>query len=113
MHYALRLVRAPRESTKARRPTLSTNGSTSARAPRAAHFLTLAAKIRAALHGRSVAASEDVQAAARPVLRHRIVTNRNARSTGVTVDRVIRRLLYEIPEREAGDDIAARIRLTR
>jgi hypothetical protein len=31
-------------------------------------------------------------------LRHRIITNRNANSTGVTVDRVIKRLLYEIAE---------------
>ncbi|MEO8495175.1 MAG: MoxR family ATPase [Planctomycetota bacterium] len=66
--------------------------------PRATHHLTLAAKVRAALYGREQISADDVRAVAPPVLRHRIVTNRNARSTGVTVDRVIKRLLYEITE---------------
>lgn len=64
--------------------------------PRATHHLTLAAKVRAALYGREQVSVDDVRAVTHPVLRHRIVTNRNARSSGVTVDRVIKRLLYEI-----------------
>ena len=64
--------------------------------PRATHHLALAAKVRAALYGREQVSIDDVRAVAHPVLRHRIVTNRNARSSGVTVDRVIKRLLYEI-----------------
>ena len=67
--------------------------------PRATHHLTLAAKARAALHGRTEIHTEDVSAILHPVLRHRIITNRNARSTGVTVDRVIKRLLYEVSDK--------------
>ena len=33
-----------------------------------------------------------------------VITNRNARSTGITVDRVIDRLLSDVPERLSGDD---------
>jgi MoxR-like ATPase len=66
--------------------------------PRATHHLTLAAKIHAALEGRAAVSAEDVRAVTHPVLRHRIVINRNARSSGVTVDRVIKRLLYEVTE---------------
>jgi len=74
--------------------------------PRATHHLTVAAKVRAALYGREQISTDDLRAVAHPVLRHRIVTNRNARSSGVTVDRVIKRLVYEIfdsSEQEASD----------
>jgi len=105
IHYALRLVRATRIH-EGETPDFVYEWIDFGAGPRASHFLTLAAKIRAALHGRGVATCADVQAVVHPVLRHRLVTNRNARSTGVTVERVIRRLLYEVPEREPGDETA-------
>ncbi len=53
----------------------------------------LSAKARAALHGRHCVELEDLKAVAKPVLRHRIVTNFNAEADGVTPDDVIERLL--------------------
>ncbi|TWT42873.1 AAA family ATPase [Botrimarina hoheduenensis] len=61
--------------------------------PRASQFLVLAAKARAALHGKHCVEIEDLRAVAPPVLRHRIVTNFNAEADGVTADDVIDRLL--------------------
>lgn len=105
IHYALRLVRATRVH-EGETPDFVYEWVDFGAGPRAAHFITLAAKTRAALHGRGAVTSEDIRKVTHPVLRHRIITNRNAHSTGVTVDRVIRRLLYEIAEREDGDDVA-------
>jgi MoxR-like ATPase len=105
IHYALRLVRATRvhegETADFIYEWVQAGAGT-----RAAHALTLAAKVRAALRGRNAAECSDVHAMALPVLRHRLVTNHNAHSNGVTVDRVVSRLLYEIPEREPGDETA-------
>jgi MoxR-like ATPase len=64
--------------------------------PRASQFLVLAAKARAVLHGRPCAATEDVQAVAAPVLRHRVILNYNAEADGVSPDELVRRLLATI-----------------
>lgn len=65
--------------------------------PRASQYLILGAKARAMLHGRSYVSTEDVQAVAAPVLRHRIITNFNAEAEGVTTDEIVRRLAEVIP----------------
>ena len=65
--------------------------------PRASQYLVLGAKARAMLHGRTYASSEDVRAVAKPVLRHRIITNFNAEAEGITADDIIDRLIKEIP----------------
>ncbi|HUS59459.1 MAG TPA: MoxR family ATPase [Planctomycetota bacterium] len=67
--------------------------------PRASQYLILGAKARAILNGRYHATTEDVKAVALPVLRHRVITNFNAESEGVTSDSIIRRLLEETPTR--------------
>ena len=103
IHYAVRLARATRVHD-GETPDFVYEWIQAGAGPRAVHFLTLAAKARAVLHGRAVAESEDIHRIAHAVLRHRIVTNHNARSNGVSVDRVIDRLLYETPEREDGDE---------
>jgi MoxR-like ATPase len=64
--------------------------------PRASQCLVLAAKARAALHGRHCADIEDVQAVAPAVLRHRIVTNFNAEAEAITTDEIVRRLLESV-----------------
>jgi len=61
--------------------------------PRASQYLVLGAKARAVLHGRNCAATEDVDAVAYPVLRHRILTNFNAEAEGVKPDDVVRRMI--------------------
>src|SRR5690606_5051376 len=63
--------------------------------PRASQFLVLAAKARAALHGRFAAEREDVQALAQPVLRHRIHLNFSAEAEGIDSDEIVDRLLGE------------------
>jgi MoxR-like ATPase len=68
--------------------------------PRAVQYLLLGGKARALLNGRTHVSTEDIQALAAPVLRHRIVTNFAAESEGVTADRVIEKLVAETPARE-------------
>ncbi|MDA0837549.1 MAG: MoxR family ATPase [Planctomycetota bacterium] len=68
--------------------------------PRAVQYLILGGKARALLHGRSFVSTEDIQALARPVLRHRIVTNFSAQSEGITPDKVVERILEETPDNE-------------
>ncbi len=68
--------------------------------PRAVQNLILGGKARALLHGRMHVSTDDIQALARPVLRHRLVVNFAAESEGVTTDEVIDRLLAETPTQE-------------
>lgn len=68
--------------------------------PRAVQCLLLGGKARALLHGRSHVSTEDIADLAKPVLRHRIVTNFSAESEGITPDRVIEKLVAETPTKE-------------
>jgi MoxR-like ATPase len=65
--------------------------------PRAGQFLILGARAYALLQGRFHVTTDDVKAIARPVLRHRIMTNFAAASQGVTPDEVIDKLLKTVP----------------
>jgi MoxR-like ATPase len=60
---------------------------------RGAQCLVLAGKARALLNGRAHVSFDDVRALAQPVLRHRILINYRAEAEGVTVEKVISRLL--------------------
>ncbi len=68
--------------------------------PRASLNLIMAGKSRAALRGRSYVAIEDIQALCLPILRHRIIPNFAARSEGLNSDKLITRLLSEVPSDE-------------
>jgi MoxR-like ATPase len=68
--------------------------------PRAVQYLILGGKARALLYGRTHVQTEDIQALAYPVLRHRILTNFTAASEGITTDTVVDKLLKETPSRE-------------
>lgn len=61
--------------------------------PRASQYLILGAKTRAILHGRPTPEMDDVKAVAKPVLRHRLVTNFNAEAENVETIDIIERLL--------------------
>ena len=61
--------------------------------PRASQFLVLGAKCNALLSGKYSPDVEDVQAIAKPVLRHRIVRNFKAEAEGISVDDLIERLV--------------------
>ncbi len=68
--------------------------------PRASQYLVLGAKARAAVTGKLCADYEGVRSVARQVLRHRILTNFNARAQKISVTDLIEKLLGEVkPER--------------
>jgi MoxR-like ATPase len=79
--------------------------------PRAVQFLVIGGKARALLQGRSHATCEDIQALARPVLRHRLVLSFTAESEGVTADQLIDRLLANTPTRT--DELTADARFQK
>ena len=68
--------------------------------PRAVQFLVLGSKARALLQGRTYVTCEDIQALAKPVLRHRLVLTFTAESEGITADQVVERILAITPTRE-------------
>lgn len=61
--------------------------------PRASQYLVLGAKCNALLNGKYSPDIEDVEAIAKPVLRHRIVRNFKAEAEGISVDEIIERLI--------------------
>ena len=105
IHFALRLVRATRILEDDCPEFVKEQVSWGA-GPRGVQYLLLGAKARAVLEGRTYATTDDVKAVARPVLRHRVLTNFTAESSGISSDDVINRLLEEIPERSDGDQMA-------
>ena len=64
--------------------------------PRASQYLVIGGKARAILHGRFYVTIEDVQAVAKPVLRHRILTNFVAESEGIDTLQIIQRLIKTV-----------------
>ncbi len=60
--------------------------------PRASQYLVLGSKCNALLNGKYSPDIEDVQAIAKPVLRHRIVRNFKAEAEGISVDDLIDRM---------------------
>jgi MoxR-like ATPase len=94
--FAARLVRATRPAAGGDVPDFVRQWVRWGAGPRAGQALLLGAKARAVLDGRSVAAPDDVQAIARPVLRHRILVNFQAEADGVDADQIAGRLLDAI-----------------
>jgi MoxR-like ATPase len=64
---------------------------------RASQALVRGAKARALMHGRYNVSLKDIQALAKPILRHRIMTNFYAESERVTPDAIVDRLLESVP----------------
>ncbi|WP_295650708.1 MoxR family ATPase [uncultured Mucilaginibacter sp.] len=60
--------------------------------PRASQFLVLGAKCHAVISGKYSPDIEDVQAVAKPILRHRIVRSYQAEAEGISADQLIERL---------------------
>jgi MoxR-like ATPase len=97
--YALALVRQTRVGESGI-PSFVTDQLSWGAGPRAVQFLLLGAKARALLNGRTYVSTDDIQALAAPVLRHRIVVNFSAESEGITSDRVIEQLIEATPSKE-------------
>ena len=64
---------------------------------RASQALILAGKARALIFGRYHVSVSDIQALARPVLRHRVIPNFYAESERISADNLIERLLEAVP----------------
>jgi MoxR-like ATPase len=90
--YAVRLARATRPN-EPRSPDFARQYVTWGAGPRASQYLVLAAKARSALRGRCHVDVEDIQAVAKPVLRHRVRLNFNAESENITPDHLVDRLI--------------------
>ncbi len=105
IHFALRLVRATR-ILEDECPEFVKDSISWGAGPRGVQNLLLGGKARAVLAGRTFVSTEDVRAVALPVLRHRVITNFSAESSGITSDDVIERLVKETPERSDQDEIA-------
>ncbi len=99
IRYAMKLVRQTRIGF-GEEPDGVKDWVTWGAGPRACQFLVLGAKARAAIDGRHHVTTEDIQAVAKPVLRHRIITNFNAEAEGITPDRIVERLIEETPAQE-------------
>jgi len=94
--YAVRLVRSTRPSDE-HAPDFIKQWVQYGGSVRAAQSLVLGGKARALLQGRAHVAFEDIQALARPVLRHRILVNFQAQSERVTTDQLIDRIVAHVP----------------
>ncbi len=95
VRYAVKLARASRpgpESASFVRDWVSWGAG-----PRAAQFMVLGAKARAALQGRPTPSEDDVRAMARPVLRHRIIPNFTAEADGISSLDIVAKLLDAVP----------------
>jgi MoxR-like ATPase len=88
--YVVQIVRRTRDW-----PSLSLGAS-----PRAAVSLMLVTKAYAAMDGRDYVIPDDVKAAARPVLRHRIILKPEADLEGITPDQILDEVLraVEVPK---------------
>ena len=92
MRYALTIARATRpEGDDVPEPV--SRWVTYGASVRAAQYLVLGAKARAAMHGRTHADFADIEALATPILRHRVVTNFQAEADGIDAADVVRALL--------------------
>jgi len=100
--YATRLARATRPADP-RAPDFIKKWIHCGAGPRATQYLVIAAKARAVIEGRLLVTSDDVRAAASPVLRHRMFTNFTADSEGMDTDKIVKKLLDAVPEPDERD----------
>ncbi len=95
--YAVNLVRATRPHEKDT-PEFINNYLTWGAGPRAAQYLVMGAKARAILRGRLNVSTDDIRQMAKPVLRHRLITNFNADAEGIDSDAIIEKLVATVKE---------------
>lgn len=90
--YALKLVVGTHPEVEGA-PEVSQKYIVNGASPRAAQTIIKTAKARALMEGRFNVAFEDVDFVAYPALRHRIITNFEALSDGISADDVIRQII--------------------
>ncbi len=94
--YAWALVRATRPATK-EAPEFVNKWVSWGAGPRGVLTLVTCAKARAILYGRYHATVQDVQAIAKPALRHRIAGNYAAQANGLNSEKLIDMLFEAVP----------------
>ena len=104
--YAWALVRASRPGT-AEAPDFINKWASWGAGPRGVLTLVTCAKARAILYGRYHATVNDVQAVAKPALRHRIAGNYAAQASDVNSERLIEMLMDAIPANKKYEKPAA------
>jgi MoxR-like ATPase len=92
IEYAVKLAAKTRPNTTSG-ATLANDYLEWGAGPRASQFLIIGAKCHALFKGSYSPDIEDVQAIAKPVLRHRLVRNFKAEADGITVDAVVDQLM--------------------
>jgi MoxR-like ATPase len=97
--YATRLVLATQPTSK-EPPERVSKYVRYGSSPRGAQALIMAAKVGALLDGRVNVAFRDIQAAAPPALRHRVLLSFEAEADGVTPDDVVRDVIRAVPSRD-------------
>ncbi len=95
VRYAVRLASASRPRQKAT-PEFIQEWVSWGAGLRAAQYLVLGAKARALLQGRAHVTLDDLRKLAYPTLRHRILINYRAEAEGISVEKVIDRLLETV-----------------
>ncbi len=94
--YAVRLVLATHPKTETAAP-IANQYLRFGSSPRGAQTLILAGKVRALAQGRFNVSFEDIQSAALPALRHRLIPNFEAEAEGITTDHIIAQILRDVP----------------
>jgi len=92
LEYAVKLVAKTRPDSEFATPQIKRLLNWGA-GPRASQFLVLGAKAHAVINGKYSPDIEDVQAIAKPVLRHRIIRSYQAEAEGLSTDDIIEQLL--------------------
>jgi MoxR-like ATPase len=91
LEYAVKLVAKTRPNGEFAAPQVKRLINWGA-GPRASQFLILGAKCHAVINGKYSPDIEDVQAIAKPILRHRIVRSYHAEAEGLSTDNIIEQL---------------------
>jgi MoxR-like ATPase len=98
--YAVSLARTSRPGPNA--PDFIKQWVSYGASTRAPQQLILGGKARALMDGRFNVSFDDIRALAKPVLRHRVLTNFHAESEKVTSDQIIEKLLKLVPVPKSG-----------
>ena len=98
--YAVSLTRASRPGPNS--PDFIKQWVSYGASTRAPQQLILGGKARALMDGRYNVSFEDIRALAKPVMRHRVLTNFHAESERVTSDQIIEKLLKFVPLPKSG-----------
>jgi MoxR-like ATPase len=95
--YAVRLVLGTHPGSETAAP-ISNQYLRFGSSPRGAQTLLLAGKVRALTQGRFNVSFDDIQTAAFPALRHRLILNFEAEAEGITTDHVLEQILKHVPK---------------